>query len=109
MDSIGQRNESVIRIERENVYPRLEFALLYIISGYVANASGVANSIPEGSDHVFENSFQQSKYRTGEWVVETLSNFCKFKMNPSPSLNFPINLDDGTPPSLSDLTHEQHV
>jgi superfamily II DNA/RNA helicase len=102
-DSISHRNEPVKRIERESVYPRLEAALLYLISGYTANAGGVINEIPGGLELVYENSFQQSEYGTSEWAVEIISRFCTFSMNPSPPLQCPINLSAETPPTLTAL------
>jgi hypothetical protein len=99
----GLISENVERIEREEVFVRLESALLYIIAGYDANAGGVIREIPVRLDHQFDNNYKQAQFAASEWVIDLISSLCTFHMNPSPPENCPVSLVDEEPSSFLDL------
>lgn len=97
---------NLARIEREEVFSRVEAALLYIIAGYDANAGGIIREIALNSSEPSGNSYRQSEFYASEWTLDVLINLCRFHLNPLPPSICPVDFTDDTPGSLVDLQYD---
>jgi hypothetical protein len=99
-------SDDLARIEREEVFSRVEAALLYVIAGYDANAGGVVRQIPSGLSEPSGDPYRQAEFRASEWALDVLIKLCTFHLNPLPPVVCPVEFMEETPPSLADLEND---
>jgi len=87
-----------IRIRRNDLFTRLEAAILYLFSEFDACAAGVLADCPEAAE---------TQSTTGdtatEWCFETIKSLCEFRLNPYPSRQCPVAFKSSRSISGKDL------
>jgi hypothetical protein len=105
-DTLGATSGSTVRLEREEIFSRVEAALLYIIAGYDANAGGVIREVPENTREPQGSAYQVAQFYAAEWTLAVLINLCTFHLNPLPPAICPVDFLEETPPTLLDLEYD---
>jgi len=99
--------EQTARIECQEVFVRVEASLLYLISGYDANASGVIRKVPPNRISIVNascaSSFQVAQFNASEWALDVIVRLCTFQMAPLPPKLCPVEFPNQAPSSLADL------
>lgn len=101
--ALGATSDGAARIEREDVFSRVESALLYIVAGYDANAGGVIREVPKTSKEPERSLYRETQVHASEWTLNVLIDLCTFHLNPLPPATCPVDFVTETPPSLADL------
>lgn len=103
---IGFTTNVASRIEREEVFARIEAALLYFIAGYDANAGGVIKNIPNTAPEPEGTTYKQVQSLASEWALDVLIAFCALRLNPMPLAGCPVTFPPTEPQSLIDLEYD---
>ena len=105
-EMVGAPPADLARIEREEVFARVEASLLYIIAGYDANAGGVTRKIASNASAPHGSPYKQAELLASEWTLGILIKLCTFHLNPLPEPICPVGFADGPPGTLADLEHD---
>lgn len=105
-ETFGTSSGTAARIEREEIFSRVEAALLYIIAGYDANAGGVIRNVPENHSQPDGDIYSRAQFEASEWALDVLISLCTFHLNPLPSVICPVDFAYERPGSLVNLERD---